>query len=241
MSAEVSVLVLTALSVGFLHTVLGPDHYVPFAVMGRSNQWSPRKTLGITALCGVGHILGSIAIGAIGLLLGILVFKLEAIESFRGDAAGWLLIGFGLAYLSWGMVHAVRNIPHSHLHCHADGTVHTHEHQHDLQHRHLHEVADSGEGQNGSMTPWILFLIFAFGPCEVLIPLLMYPAAEANLFAIVAVVLAFAVATIATMLVSVMLLTYGLQLVRVPHLQRFSHALAGLAVLLCGVMVQSGL
>jgi hypothetical protein len=126
------------------------------------------------------------------------------------------------------------------LHCHADGTVHAHAHRHDLQHRHLHESEESG-CNGGSLTPWILFLIFAFGPCEVLIPLLMYPAAEANLFAIVAVVLAFSLATIATMMVSVMLMTYGLQLVRFPNLQRFSHAFAGLAVLLCGALVQSGL
>ncbi len=88
----------------------------------------------------------------------------------------------------------------------------------------------------------MLFLIFVFGPCEVLIPLLMYPAAEANLFAIVAVVLAFSVATIGTMLV------YGDDdcvwiefCSQVPNLHRYSHALAGLAVLVCGVLVKFGL
>lgn len=243
MNADVSILVVTAFSVGFLHTIFGPDHYVPFAAMARSNHWSPRKTFSITTLCGLGHIAGSILIGSIGLILGTLVFELQALESFRGDTAAWLLIGFGLAYLVWGVVTAVRDIPHTHLHSHVDGTVHSHLHQHDLEHRHVHETV-SGQRENPgsrrSLTPWILFLIFCFGPCEVLIPLLMYPAAEANFFAILAVIFAFSIATICTMVASVMLIVFGLNFVRIPNLHRYSHAIAGLAVLMCGVLVKYG-
>ena len=57
MTAEVSLLVFTAFSVGFLHTILGPDHYIPFVAMSRSNKWTARKTALITALCGVGMLL----------------------------------------------------------------------------------------------------------------------------------------------------------------------------------------
>ena len=139
MTAEVGVLILTALSVGFLHTILGPDHYVPFVAMARSNQWSTRRTLWITLLCGLGHIVGSVAIGAIGIFLGTLIFEIESIESFRGDVAAWLLIGFGMAYLTWGILSAIRDIPHTHIHSHADGTVHSHLHKHDVDHLHLHD------------------------------------------------------------------------------------------------------
>jgi len=69
----------------------------------------------------------------------------------------------------------------------------------------------------------------------------MYPAAEANAFAIVAVVAAFSIATVATMVASVMLLVYGMNFVKLPNLHRFSHAVAGFAVLLCGLMVKFGL
>ena len=249
MTAEVSLLVFTAFSVGFLHTILGPNHYIPFVAMSRSNKWTARKTALITALCGVGHVVGSVLIGAIGLLFGTLIFQIESVESFRGESAAWLLIGFGIAYLTWGIVRAVRDIPHTHLHSHVDGTVHTHLHKHDLEHRHVHDSVDvkeeirsnSEQSKKISLTPWILFLIFAFGPCEVLIPLLMYPAAEANAFAIVAVVAAFSIATVATMVASVMLLVYGMNFVKLPNLHRFSHAVAGFAVLLCGLMVKFGL
>lgn len=247
MTAEVSVLILTAFSVGFIHTILGPDHYIPFVAMARSNKWSARKTLLITSLCGVGHIVGSVVIGIVGILIGTLVFQIESIEAFRGDVAAWLLIGFGLAYLTWGIVAAIRDIPHTHMHSHADGTVHSHLHKHDIEHRHLHEGVAIEEESNkkskprNKITPWLLFLIFAFGPCEVLIPLLMYPAAEANMFAIAGVVLAFSISTVFTMVASVMLIVFGLNFVKAPNLHRYSHALAGFAVLLCGVLVKFGL
>ena len=247
MTAEVSVLILTAFSVGFIHTILGPDHYIPFVAMARSNKWSAHKTLLITSLCGVGHIVGSVVIGIVGILIGTLVFQIESIEAFRGDVAAWLLIGFGLAYLTWGIVAAIRDIPHTHMHSHADGTVHSHLHKHDIEHRHLHEGVAIEEESNkksksrNKITPWLLFLIFAFGPCEVLIPLLMYPAAEANMFAIAGVVLAFSISTVFTMVASVMLIVFGLNFVKAPNLHRYSHALAGFAVLLCGVLVKFGL
>ena len=107
----------------------------------------------------------------------------------------------------------------------------------------MHDAATikENEGNPGVITPWVLFLIFAFGPCEVLVPLLMYPAAEANVLAIVAVVAAFALTTVLTMVTAVMLIVFGLKFVRFPALHRYSHAIAGLAVLLCGVLVKVGL
>ena len=244
MDADINILVITAFSIGLMHTLLGPDHYVPFVAMSKSNGWTTRKTLLITALCGLGHVSGSVVIGLFGCLLGTAVFQIESLESFRGDGAAWLLIGFGLAYFTWGVVRAIRNVPHSHLHTHADGTVHRHSHSHDLEHRHVHEEdaePESTRQEKGSVTPWLLFLIFVFGPCEVLIPLLMYPAAEANAIAILWVVLAFTIATVGTMLAVVTVLVYGLRLIRLPDMHRYGHAMAGIAVLTCGVMVKFGL
>ncbi|MCE9629707.1 MAG: sulfite exporter TauE/SafE family protein [Planctomycetia bacterium] len=229
-----------ALSIGAIHTLLGPDHYVPFAAMSRAGNWSLPKTLGITLACGLGHVAGSVIIGLAGLALGVAVMELEGLEGFRGDLAAWLLIGFGLAYLVWGLVQASRNVPHAHVHLHADGTVHTHEHTHDVGHLHVHGRTATVTSK-ASSTPWILFLLFAFGPCEPLIPLLMYPAAKASPWAVAAVVVAFTVATVATMMLAVMALRSGVALVPARHVQRYAHALAGLAVLTCGILVMVGL
>ncbi|PNY34306.1 sulfite exporter TauE/SafE family protein [Rhodopirellula sp. MGV] len=226
MDSEVSLLVVTAFSVGLLHTLMGPDHYVPFVAMSKANGWSLRKTFLITSICGIGHVLGSVVIGSIGLVLGTAVFHLESLESFRGDGAAWLLIGFGLAYLTWAVARLMRGIPHTHEH-------------HSFDHSHGGENVD--QSTRSSVTPWVLFLIFVFGPCEVLIPLLMYPAAEANFGAVLLVVSSFTLATLGTMLTAVMALTYGLRLVKLPHLHSYSHATAAIAVIGCGTLMKVGL
>ena len=43
-------LLSTAAILGIVHTILGPDHYVPFVAMGRARGWSLGRTLGITAV-----------------------------------------------------------------------------------------------------------------------------------------------------------------------------------------------
>ncbi len=245
-SSEMLVLSLTAASIGTVHTLLGPDHSIPFVAMSRAGNWSARRTLWVTAGCGLGHVAGSVLIGFLGLALGVAVMKLEAFESLRGDTAAWMLIAFGLAYLTWGIVQAVRNLPHAHSHSHADGTVHGHPHPYDAAHRHLHAVdqaegAAPGAAVASVWTPWLLFLVFVFGPCEPLIPLLMYPAAKASPWAVAAVVAAFTVATVATMTLTVMVMRFGVSFLHLPQLGRFRHAFAGLAILVCGVLVKYGL
>ena len=100
MSNEIIVLMGTAASLGFLHTILGPDHYLPFIMLARARRWSITKTSLITFLCGLGHVGSSIIIGIMGLLLGFALSRIEALESLRGDFAAWLLIGFGFIYFS---------------------------------------------------------------------------------------------------------------------------------------------
>ena len=54
----------SAASVGFIHTILGPDHYLPLVAMAKANGWSGAKTASYTAVCGFSHILGTIIIGS---------------------------------------------------------------------------------------------------------------------------------------------------------------------------------
>jgi hypothetical protein len=87
----------------------------------------------------------------------------------------------------------------------------------------------------------VLFTIFVFGPCEPLIPILMYPAASESAIGVLVVATAFGAVTIATMLAVVLLLTFGLERLPGRRLERYGHALAGLAILLCGVAIRLGL
>jgi sulfite exporter TauE/SafE len=225
---ELTVLIISAASIGFFHTLVGPDHYVPFIVMAKARRWSIHKTVLITLLCGVGHVLSSVVLGFIGILLGIVVFRLEAIESVRGEIAAWLLLGFGFTYFIWGLHRAFRKKTHCHFHSHADTVSHEHAHQHVADHAHPHTDSPA------SITPWVLFTIFVFGPCEPLIPLLMYPAAQGSVAQAAIVAAIFAAATIGTMLVIVTASVFSLSTLHFGRLERFSHALAGLTIALCG-------
>jgi nickel/cobalt transporter (NicO) family protein len=232
MNPETLILCVAAASIGFFHTLLGPDHYLPFIVMNRARKWGAAKTAWITCLCGLGHVLSSVVLGVIGIAFGVALMRLEAFEAFRGNLAAWALIGFGFAYAAWGIHRGVRNRPHTHLHLDGEGApVHAHDHQ--GEHVHSHESEPKR-----SLTPWVLFTIFVLGPCEPLIPLLMYPAAKASVAGALLVAAVFSVVTVATMLAVVMAASWGVRFVPFGKLERWTHAFAGGAICLSGVAIQ---
>ena len=227
------VLIGTAATLGLVHTVLGPDHYLPFIVISRARRWHLSKTLFVSFLCGLGHVLSSVVLGLVGIALGIAVNRLESVESFRGGFAAWLLVGFGFAYFIWGMHRAIKNKPHRHLHLHAEGLEHDHLHTHETDHSHVHS-----QKKEVNLTPWILFVIFVFGPCEPLIPLVMFPAIKHNIEGIVLVTLAFGLTTILTMLTIIAITSWGVNFLRLGRLERYVHALAGAMIFVSGLSVQ---
>lgn len=228
-------LLIAAGSIGFVHTLLGPDHYVPFIVMSWARKWSTVKTATITVMCAIGHIGSSVVLGFIGVSLGLAVESLAGVESVRGRIAAWLLIVFGLVYLIWGLRRVHRSHPHEHPHAHVTGEEHEHAHSHIHfgEHTHVHDVQSMK-----SLTPWILFMIFVFGPCEPLIPLVMYPAARGRFSDLVGVVGIFGMVTTAVMLATVFLGRAGVSFLPMQKAQRYSHALAGATILLCGLAIE---
>jgi sulfite exporter TauE/SafE len=251
MTAELLTLSSAALLTGFVHCICGPDHYIPFAAMSRLGVWSLKKTLLVTAICGVGHVVGSAALGFFGIAVGVILFQLESVEQLRGDVAAWLLLAFGAVYLTWGLFYARRSrrqvvdidppseTPTSNSSTErltsrslkttvSDDTVrpadaHTHRHP-----------RDKGTGR---FTPWVLFLIFLFGPCEPLIPLLMYPAAQANVWSIVWVTAVFGVTTLVTMVGIVALIYWGAVATRWQTMEIYGHAAGGAVVMGCGCVI----
>ncbi len=233
MSSEINALVLTAAALGCFHTLLGPDHYLPFIMISWAKKWSFMKTLIITGICGIGHVGSSVILGIAGVAVGIAINKIEWFESIRGNLAAWLMIGFGLAYLIWGLRIAYRNKTHKHFHFHTEGLKHEHEHNHHSEHVHIHL-----QSEKVNITPWVLFIVFAFGPCEPLIPLVMYPAAKNSLFGMFLVTAVFAVVTIGMMLITVAMGLKGVKLLNFESIQKYSHAIAGAAILMCGLAIQ---
>jgi len=211
LETSLGILCISALLMGVMHTALGPDHYLPFIAISKARNWSTKKTLLVTLICGLAHVFSSILIGVFGIGFGIAVKSLELVESLRGDLAAWLLVGCGLVYMVWGLFHGLMNREHHHV-----------------------------DTKGDNLTPWALFVIFVFGPCEPLIPILMFPAATIGLSAALLVALVFALATLLTMVGVVIGVLYGLHFAH-SRSHRFSHALTGAVILLCGVVIQLGL
>jgi hypothetical protein len=134
------------------------------------------------------------------------------------------------------MVISVRNLykkkRHTHSHFHIDKGVHTHDHDHHLEHTHIHD------SNAVNTTPWILFLIFVFGPCEPLIPIVMYPAAENNISGAVIVSLLFSAVTISTMMLIVLAFKMGLSRINLKPIEKYSNLIAGAMIFFSGIAIQ---
>ena len=232
MNNSIALLSFTAISIGFIHTLLGPDHYLPFIVLSQAKKWSLRKTMIITFFCGIGHVLSSVILGFIGIAVGISVTRLISVESYRGNIAAWLFIAFGLVYMIISIRNLIKKKKHSHSHFHYNEGEHLHEHDHHNTHSHIHEE------EVFKTTPWVLFLIFVFGPCEPLIPLVMYPAAENNIQGVVIVTILFSVTTITTMISIVLAFKLGMNKINLKPIEKYSHLIAGVMIFLSGLAIQ---
>ena len=209
---ETIIIAGSAASIGFVHTLLGPDHYLPLVAMAKTNGWSAPKTASYVAVCGVSHLLGTILIGVLVFFLGFAFLNLETLQSIRGDFAGWLLILFGAIYFAWGANWAIR---------------------------HNRTSSQSKNSNFARCTPFALFLFFILGPCEPLIPLMSLGSESPQVSSSILVVSAFCGATILTMLACVMFFYYGVS--RFSFFLRFEkymHAVTGLIVFLCGCAIQ---
>ena len=227
-------LLLGAVGVGVVHTVLGPDHYGPLAMLASARGWSRSRTAAIALLFGLGHVLSSVALCLAAVATGWAVGLVERIESGRGDVAAWALLGFGLAYGLWGARRAVRRRRGFEAHSHGH-LVHVHAHGRDA-HTHLAPAAAPGPSF------WALFAVFILGPCEPLIPLFLVPVSRGDRALAAATAVVFGIATLASMVTLTVLFRSGAARVLRGGIAAWDHALAGgviaasaLAILLLGV------
>jgi hypothetical protein len=205
--------ILSAMGIGLVHS-LAPDHWLPFASLAQAQGWSRRKLLFISFLAGLGHVGSSFVLGALGIILGMGLVSLEGVESFRSNIAGFLLIGFGVAYALWGLKH-IRD-----------------------HHLHFHKTSDTVAGlHKGEMiTLWTLMAIFVFGPCEPLIPL-MFLAVQHGWPGIWLTAIAFSLTTIFMVVAQSMLAFMGFSFLPQRVMERWSHVLAGGVIALTGLAV----
>ena len=113
-SAPILLLVGAAI-VGIVHSVL-PDHWVPLAVVARTQHWSLGRLARVSTLAAAGHVLTSIALGGVVALIGLQFQK--QVETQQGHIVGGVLVITGVGFLIWGLT------GHGHAHEHGSGDGH---------------------------------------------------------------------------------------------------------------------
>jgi sulfite exporter TauE/SafE len=223
MTETLLALSLTAISISSIHTMSGPDHYLPFIVLSRSRKWSTFKTYVLTIICGLGHILSSVILGLIAVVLGWQMNKISWFQDLRGNISGWALLIFGLAYLIYGLWQAFKNKLHKHFDVYGED-VYVFEHKHG-------EIVMPNK--RVKVTPLVLFAIFVMGPSEPLIPLLFFSGTHRSITEITVLVSVFAISTVITMLIMVIMGRYGYNIIKTEMMERYSNAIGGLAITIC--------
>lgn len=224
MDSNLIALSITAISISFFHTASGPDHYLPFIVLSRSRNWSLSKTIMLTIVCGLGHILSSVVLGIIGVFLGWQINKITFFQDFRGNIASWALLLFGAIYLIYGLWAAYKNKAHKHFDVMGEDVF-------VYSHKHGEVVMPSNRVK---VTPLVLFAIFVMGPSEPLIPLLFYSGLNRSVAEISTIIGVFTLSTVLTMLAMVLLGVYGYSFFKAEKFERYTPAISGAVVLACG-------
>ena len=222
---EFQILITAAISIACIHTVSGPDHYLPFIALSKSRGWSFAKTLLWTVICGCGHVWSSVLLGLGGAAIGWNLSKISWLQVIRGGVAGWVMLFFGLLYGIWGLFRANSNKSHKHFDTYEDGNMYVYEH------RHGKAIASS---EKHKVTPWVMFIIFLLGPCEPMIPLLFFPAAQHSWHGMLLLIIVYTIFTLLTMISMVVLGYYSISFLKMGKLEKYMHAFGGLTLLLCG-------
>jgi nickel/cobalt exporter len=211
MNSAIMPLISIAALTGIVHTLIGPDHYLPFIALAKARSWSRKTTLWITSLCGLGHILSSIMIAYFALGLRASLNSLHIIDSYRSDFAAWALIAFGCVYFIWGLKKLYKEKTQA------------------------QSIAVNGKS---NLILWSLFVIFVVGPCEPLFFLMTYPSLASNPSAIMLLVGVFGAATMVTMVTVVLSASFGLSFLRNKEIVRFAPVATGAVIMFCGVGIK---
>jgi len=239
---HVLLLILTGGAVGFLHSIL-PDHWVPLAVIGRTERWSVLRVARVSALASTGHVAASVILSAIIAAVG-LEFQ-HQIETEQGRFIGVVLVLTGIGFLIWGLTghghtHSHEH-PHEHEHSHDDVEAHAHAHAHCLahthtntwEHEHEHEHVDAPKQPLARRLGGV---VVAFGvaasPDLTVLPVAL-AASAVGIGAVAGVLIAFTLVTMATFVgLTVIAMLAGYQ-IKGEWLEK--HATTITAVVLIGI------
>jgi len=220
----------TGFSVAFFHAAI-PTHWLPFVLTARVQKWTKSKTLLITTLAGLGHVLFTAALGFLVAWCGIVLS--DKIGGWFPWIAGGALLAFGLCYV----IQQLRGKSH--------GPSHGHEAQF-AEHDHAHHDHDGCNHSEEAMQPpprksdWAaivsLLALLTFSPCEGFLPVYV-SGVRYGWSGFFLLTLILSVATVAGMIVFTWLTLAGMEKLKLEFLEKYECGILGGLLCLLGLLV----
>jgi len=220
-----------AIVVAILHSLL-PDHWVPLAIVARTQHWSLWRVGRVTFLASLGHVITSHILGGILALIGLQFQK--QLETQQGHIVGAVLILTGIIFLIWGLV---GNGPHGHAH--EEGHTHDHDHDHENEHPHEEKAVKQQTKAKGLAAIVVPFGVAA-SPDLTILPVAL-AASAIGIGAVVAVLSVFAVVTIVTFVGLTVIATLAGYQIKGQWLENNANTITSLVLIAIGIVAFIGL
>ena len=243
------VLMLAAAGVGFGHAVM-PDHWLPLAVLSRTRRYRTGKVVRLSLAAAVTHVVVSLLLGAVLILVG-LQFR-DTVASHTDLVVGGILLATGVVFL----VLELFGKGHSHSHDaegHGHGTHAHHDHDHEEHGQgghpgHSHgatTVLDPPAVETRTLgARGLVGLLVPFGaaasPDLTILPV-FFAAGALGVGAALGSLVAFTLATVATIVVLTVATALGARLLTAPWIDRSANLLTAGTLLAIGSLVAFGL
>ncbi len=230
-STSVPLLLGAAAVVVILHSIL-PDHWVPLAVVGRTQRWSLFRVARVSALASAGHVVASVVLAGIIAAIG-LQFQRQ-LETQQGHIVGAVLILTGVGFLIWGLT------SHSHDHDHG------HSHDHETAHAHEESHTQTGHAappRQQTLARRLAAIAVPFGvaasPDLTILPVALAASAVGR-GAVVGVIVVFALLTMATFIGLTVLATLAGYQIKGEWLERHANTITAVVLIAIGVVAYIG-
>ena len=218
--------------VAIFHSLL-PDHWVPLAVVARTQRWSLFHVGRMALLAALGHVITSLILGGLIALIG-LQFQHE-IETQQGHIVGIVLVLTGIIFLIWGLV---GHGPHGHHH----GEGHVHDHglgeMQDDSHEHKYSFR-----KEQPLVKRLAAITVPFGvaasPDLTILPVTLAASALGRV-AVVGVLSVFAVFTIATFIALTVIATMAGYQIKGDWLEENANTITSLVLIAIGIAAYLG-
>jgi len=233
-ATSIALLVIAAASVALLHSIL-PDHWVPLAVVARTQRWGLLRVARISTLASVGHVLTSVALGGVIAVVG-LQFQ-RAIDVQQGHIVGGVLVLTGLGFLLWGLTGHGHGHDHGHNHGHNHG--HPHEQSDDHEDGSTAELASAEQPLARRLAAIAVPFGVAASPDLTILPVALAAGAVGGV-TVVGVLVVFAAVTMATFVGLTVLATIAGYRIKGEWLERNATTITALVLIAIGVVAFLG-